>query len=348
MKGKKRFNFIIGNPPYQDETLGDNKGYAPPIYNKYIDEVYQLASKVELIHPARFLFNAGSTPKEWNKKMLSDEHLKVLHYESDSSKIFPSTEIKGGIAITYYDTNKKFGAIEVFTSYPQLNHISSKIKQQKDFIPLTKIVVTSYAYHFTDKLHDDYPETESLLSRGHAYDLKSNVFQKLPHIFLDIMPNDGKDYIKILGRHENNRTFKFIRREYINRVNNLDKFKVFLSRSNGSGLLGEALSSPILGEPGTGSTETFFSIGAFDASNQAENLLKYVKTKFSRVLLGILKTTQDITPEKWKYVPLQDFTSKSDIDWSKSIQEIDKQLYKKYGLDESEIEFIETHVKEME
>ena len=61
----------------------------------------------------------------------------------------------------------------------------------------------------------------------------------------------------------------------------------------------------------------------------------------------MLKVTQDITPEKCKYVPLQDFTTASDIDWSKSIPEIDRQLYAKYGLDASEIEFIETHVKEM-
>ena len=64
-------------------------------------------------------------------------------------------------------------------------------------------------------------------------------------------------------------------------------------------------------------------------------------------MLGILKITQDNTKEKWRYVPLLDFTPNSDIDWSKSIREIDLQLYRKYGLDEKEIEFIETHVKEM-
>ena len=76
--------------------------------------------------------------------------------------------------------------------------------------------------------------------------------------------------------------------------------------------------------------------------------MKYVKSKFARTLLGILKITQHVTPEKWKYVPQQDFTSTSDIDWSKSIAEIDRQLYKKYGLTPDEIKFIETHVKEME
>ena len=75
--------------------------------------------------------------------------------------------------------------------------------------------------------------------------------------------------------------------------------------------------------------------------------MKYVKTKFARTMLGVLKRTQDNPPEKWKYVPLQNFTSNSDIDWSKSISEIDQQLYKKYGLNEAEINFIETHVKEM-
>ena len=75
--------------------------------------------------------------------------------------------------------------------------------------------------------------------------------------------------------------------------------------------------------------------------------MKYIKTKFARVMLGVLKITQDNTSAKWKYVPLQDFTSSSDIDWSKSIHEIDLQLYKKYGLSEDEINFIETNVKEM-
>lgn len=75
--------------------------------------------------------------------------------------------------------------------------------------------------------------------------------------------------------------------------------------------------------------------------------MKYVKTKFARTMLGILKRTQDNPPEKWKYVPLQNFTSNSDIDWSKSVAEIDRQLYKKYLLDEKEIDFIESYVKEM-
>lgn len=95
-KATMKFDYIIGNPPYQEGTEGDNKTYAKPIYDRFLDAAYQLGNVVEMIHPARFLFNAGSTPKAWNKKMLNDEHLKVLWYEADSKKVFSNTDIKGG------------------------------------------------------------------------------------------------------------------------------------------------------------------------------------------------------------------------------------------------------------
>ena len=100
-------------------------------------------------------------------------------------------------------------------------------------------------------------------------------------------------------------------------------------------------------EPNSGHTQSFMSIGNFETRIEAENLLKYLKTKFLRSQLGILKKTQDNPPEKWKYIPLQDFSTNSDINWSVSISEIDQQLYKKYGLSPEEIDFIETNVKEM-
>ena len=107
------------------------------------------------------------------------------------------------------------------------------------------------------------------------------------------------------------------------------------------------MATPIVGEPLTGTTESFLSIGSFEKESESENCIKYIKTKFARVMFAILKVTQAITPGKWAYVPLQDFTENSDIDWSKSVAEIDRQLYKKYGLTQEEIDFIETHVKEM-
>mgnify|MGYP000763032827 FL=1 len=339
-----KFDYVIGNPPYQ-ETLQNTSD--KPIYNDFMDASYQISDKAELITPARFLFNAGKTAKVWNEKMLNDVHLKVLYYEPDSSKVFSNTDIKGGVAITYRDGNAEFGAIGSFTPYNELNDILHRVKNHKSFVSIEKIVITSFAYHYTDRLHEDYPDAASRLSKGHAYDLKSNAFDRLSDVYQDEKPDDGHDYIRIFGRQNNERTYKFIRRDYVNNVANLDKYKLFMPKANGTGAFGEVLTLPEISEPGVGATESFVSIGLFDTAEECGNLLKYIKSRFMRAMLGVVKITQDLTPSKWKYVPLQDFTAHSDIDWSKSVAEIDQQLYRKYDLTADEIEFIETHVKEM-
>ncbi len=137
-------------------------------------------------------------------------------------------------------------------------------------------------------------------------------------------------------------------KKYINNNDYLEKYNVFVPEANGSGALGEVLSTPLIGQPLIGHTDTFLSIGAFDNEEEAKALLKYIKTKFARAMLGVKKATQHNPKSTWQFVPLQDFTANSDIDWSKSIPEIDRQLYKKYNLSPEEIDFIETHVKEMD
>ena len=342
-----KFDYVIGNPPYQDETLGDNGTYAPPVYNLFMDETYKVADKVELIHPARFLFNAGSTPKAWNQKMLEDTHFKVLFYETDSSRLFSNTDIKGGIVISYHNKSEEYGAIEIFTPYDELNSILRKVRQSKRFKSFSSIIVTSYAYHFLETLYDENPELKGALSKGHEYDLKSNVFEKMAEAFSEVEPIDGKRYIRILGRINNERCYKYIREDYVNNVSNLHSYKVFLPGATGTGQFGETIAAPFIGLPGDGSTETFMGIGQFEKKEEADNAVKYIKTKFARAMYGILKRTQANTPGKWQWVPLQDFTAHSDIDWSKSVAEIDRQLYRKYDLTADEIEFIETHVKEI-
>lgn len=312
-----------------------------------MEGAYALADRVALITPARFLFNAGSTPKAWNKKMLADPHLKVESYEADSSKIFPGTDIKGGVAITYRDAKKNFGAIGTFTAFPELNTIKKKVTSHKPFAPLSTIIVTAYAYHFTETLYTEHPELRGHLSKGHDYDLKSNALERIPEVFFEQKPDDGHNYIKIYGLIRKTRAFRWIRKDYVNEPENLCRWKVFMPAANGSGALGEVLTTPIIGSPIIGSTETFISIGSFETQAEAEACLKYVKTKFARTLLGILKVTAHITPEKWIYVPLQDFTAGSDIGWGRSVHEIDEQLYKKYGLSSDEVAFIEGKVKEM-
>lgn len=281
--------------------------------------------------------------------MLQDPHLSVPYYESDSNKVFPglSTPIKGGIAITYRDNHKNFGAIKTFSQFPELNTILHKVIDDDSFQSISDTVYSRTSYRLTDVMHHDYPNAIKKLSNGHAYDMSSNIFQRLPEIFLANLPNDEKKYIGVMGRENNQRTLKYIRKDYVNDVDNLFNYKVLIAQATGSGIFGETISVPIIAEPGIASTETFISIGKFDKKESSNALVKYIKTKFLRTLLGVLKVTQNGNKPVWKCVPLQDFTDKSDIDWTKSIPEIDQQLYKKYGLSDDEIHFIETHVKEM-
>lgn len=154
--------------------------------------------------------------------------------------------------------------------------------------------------------------------------------------------------IKVLGVSNNKRIYKYVNKKYIETNHqNLYKYKVIVPANNGSGAIGEVLSTPLIGTPLIGYTQTFIGFGAFDCIELADNAMKYIKSKFTRCMLGVLKVTQNGKKDTWKYVPLQDFTSSSDIDWSQSIADIDKQLYKKYNLSDDEINFIETKAKEM-
>ncbi|MBT0950470.1 Eco57I restriction-modification methylase domain-containing protein [Streptococcus infantis] len=341
---KVKFDVVIGNPPYQEEALGKRP---EPIYHKFLDLSSTLSSKAIMIHPARFLFNAGQTPKSWNRKMLKDEHLKVVYFTQNSSEVFPNTDIKGGVAVTYRDNEKKFNAIKTFTPYPILNSIVEKVVCSRHK-SLNEILYGFNSYKLTELIYDEYPEFENrVVSPQTRTYMLTNIFSRLPEVFYDKRQSNSD--IQIYGRLLNERVYRFINRKFVQSHPNLDKYKVFVAGSNGSGTLGEPLSSPIIGDQGVGHTQTFISFGAFEKINEAENCLKYVKTKFLRVMLGTLKITQhNETASTWENVPLQNFTIGSDIDWSKSISEIDQQLYKKYGLSDEEITFIEDKVKDME
>lgn len=344
-----KFDFVIGNPPYQQESNGANANDTP-IYHYFYDAVFEMADKAELISPARFLFNAGGTPKEWNAKMLSDNHLKVVLYESDSSKIFPNTAINGGIVILYRDRAENYGAIGMFTAHPELNAILKKA-QLVSPKSMGDLITNRGLYKYSDAAYTERPEE---MKKTADRRIAPSAFERMPDLFTEDKPDDGEEYIRIFGNLKNKRVYRWVRSDYVESVMNLHKYKVFISKADGAaGQIGKPIPARIIGrpivmEPGVGCTETYITIGAADSRDEAEAIAKYVMSRFARTLLGVLKVTQNCAKPTWRYVPLQDFTSSSDIDWTKSIPEIDQQLYVKYGLDEKEIRFIETHVKEME
>ena len=344
-----KFTFVICNPPYQDDN-GVDKSRKAPVYHHFIESAQEIGEKVVLITPARFLFDAGGTPKDFNRRMLDDPHFKVLDYAPDAKKYFRGVDIEGGVVISVYDATENFGAIGTFTAFEELNAIHKKVcVDNKNFRPFSEIIYTPIVYKLSKKFFSERPELVRKLQKPTDTALRSNIFERLSEIFFDAKPDDGHEYIQIHGRKDNERVCKYFRSDYVTHPAPFAKWKVLVPKSNGaSGKLGDEaariISKPFVSSPFVGNTETYITVGAFDTHEEAEACLKYIKSKFARVMLGILKATQDNTGATWAKVPLQDFSSGSDIDWR---GDIDAQLYRKYNLTAEEISFIETHVKEM-
>lgn len=342
----KKFDVVIGNPPYQDNLVGDNESKAPPLYDKFMDAAYEVSEQAVLITPARFLSNAGQTSKKWNAKILSDEHIRVAIFEPDSTKVFPGPDIKGGVVVTHRDANRTLGPIGEMSHMPEMRGIVSSVSARNE-VSLSS-VITEHPCKWSSQVFTDHPELASRIPSKSGTRLKTNTFMRMSEVCLSARPSDQREYLQVLGLLGKERATRWIRRDYLISPAVVDKFKVVLAAANGSGKFGEILATPTVMGPSTGLTQTFLAIGSFDEEGTANACAKYVRTKFVRALLGVLKTTQHNPALKWKHVPLQDFTTSSDIDWSKSIPEIDQQLYAKYGLDSNEITFIESNVKPMD
>jgi hypothetical protein len=348
----KKFDVVIGNPPYQEEAQGGGTRDTP-IYHQFMDAAYEVGTKAVLITPARFLFNAGFTPKAWNERMLADEHLSVAYYESDSNRLFPSLTdpIKGGIAVTYRDSERTLGPIGFFIKHPELKTILHKVRESGTAY-IDRDVSSGRAYTFTQAMHDAHPEASAKMSSDAQTRVSTNAFEQLAFLFQKTRPADDYEYVRVLGVIKNRRAFRWIRSDYFAGPESLNRYKVAVPAANGSGsttdFFGVALNNPTVLEPGVAVTQTFVTIGSFDAEAEAQACLKYLKSKFARTMLGVLKITQHNPRNTWKFVPAQNFTSSSDIDWTRTIPEIDAQLYAKYGLDPEEIAFIEASVRAMD
>lgn len=342
-----KFKAIVGNPPYQIEGESTRK---TPIYNLFYDTAFELSSLVTFITPGRFLFKAGQTPMEWMEKMLSDTHFKVVDYFQKSSDVFPTVDIKGGVAIGLRNANKEFGAIGFFSDYPELKSIMAKVFTNPSFQfgQFASLVSSQGIYRFSEKALSEFPRIYEVQGKGTASKITSNAFENLTEIFVNTEKECKGEGVQIIGRIKGSRETKWVNASYLQPCEYLNYYNVLVPEANGTGAIGEVLSTPVIGVPVIGHTDTFLSIGKFADAQEASACLNYVKTKFARCLLGTLKATQHNPRDTWANVPLQNFTAISDIDWNQSIADIDKQLYRKYKLDEDEIDFIEDKIKPMD
>lgn len=240
LKGKaaamgKKFYAVIGNPPYQEQNDDNNR--QAPIYPAFMDSSYAIGERVELITPARFLFDAGQTAKAWNRKMLNDEHLRVMTYSADGASYFPGTDIKGGIAVTYRDTTKVLGPIGTFTSFPELNSIVNHVRSYVDARSgryMNSIVAPRGNYRFTPEFVADYPTVVDNLGKGTGNMFGSNVFSgRAGQAFERPLQNSFRFLCRIDGK----RSYRYVDRKYVQPNDFADKFNVAISQANGRGAL---------------------------------------------------------------------------------------------------------------
>lgn len=361
-----QWDLIIGNPPYQLNDTSDSAS-ASPIYNLFIEQSKKLQPRyLAMIIPSRWMVG-GKGLGPFRETMLSDKHITKIHDFINSQDCFSGVTIPGGVCyflrerdredkceITTHTSDKtsitkrylKEDDVDVFVRQSELISIRNKVWTDTKQVSLATIVSVLKPYG----LRTDF-FTPTMKIDGE----KKSVSAKEKYGLPDACDTPYEDGYEILGLAGNKRVHKYVPKDYpFPKKQNLDKYKIFVSKAYGcGGAIGEGestqvLGAPVVGRKGIACTETFVEIGGWNTEQEALNAEKYLKTKFFRCLVGIVKQTQDASARVYKYVPMQDFTDKSDINWNETVEEIDKQLCKKYNLSTDDIEFIESNVSAMD
>lgn len=343
---KMKFNVIVGNPPYQ-QSDGGAQASAIPIYNLFVNVAKELnPNLISMIMPARW-FSGGRGLNEFRDQMLNDIHISELHDFLKPRLLFPKIELKGGICYFHwnksYDNSKQLPKVFTYNDDLTSKMIERSLKTEDSDI----LIRHSIGIEMINKInsHKDFESFESHISslrpfgfRG--YFTKDEKFRESKFGLTNPVICYGKG--KQVGFLE--------RDEIIKNTEWIDRFKVYSPRANNIGTESKDDNlNTFIGNPNTICTESYLVIGVDLNLNEqsAKNLMKYLTTKFARFQHSLGKASQDATSKTFRFVPVQNFTSDSDIDWSKSIQEIDKQLYSKYKLTVEEIKFIESMIKPM-
>lgn len=329
-----KINAIVGNPPYQIMDGGTDRG-AIPIYHHFASISKQVKPQyISLIMPARW-YAGGRGLDEFREQMMNDASLSVLYDYELSKDLFPTVDIAGGLCYFLWDLNHSGGcrivnnsAIKAQIATRRLNQFSTIIRSNAAIPILDKVIHESAKF------------------------LNECVLPINPFGFRTYYRGKEQGTVKILT----SKGWAYVERDEIPKGKELiDQYKVIIGRfvpSNGEmsvkpGDGYRVLTEPKVLKPMEINTETYIDTAVFHSQIEAENYCKYLHCKFSRYLLRQSVTSVNVTKECFVFVPLQDFTDKSDIDWSQSVADIDRQLYRKYNLTDDEIAFIESMIKPM-
>ena len=339
-ESKMQFQAVVGNPPYQVSDGGGTGSSALPIYNNFVDISKSLIpSYISMIIPSRWMLG-GKGLDDFRADMINDTHIRVMHDYLDSKFCFSQVSVEGGVCYFLMDCDNTGKCMFVSHSEKGLNK-KERLLTDGD----SEVIVRSIdAVPIVKKTKDKRGVFSSIVSTRNLFKVNESKLIKT------------KKPVEVFGRFNNRRDIRYLANydtKDCRARSFLGKYKVFVSKADGAaGFLGNPVPARVIGLPELGGknticTETFLAVGPFDTEYEAKAVMKYMSTRFFRFLVGARKL-KNMTQETYSFVPMQDFSKRSDIDWSKSVAEIDQQLYKKYGLDKKEIDFIESMIKPME
>ncbi len=337
--GNMQFDVIIGNPPYQLDDGGFGTS-AAPIYHKFVEQAKQLNPRLlTMVIPSRW-FAGGKGLDEFRESMLTDERLRTIHDYLTASDVFPGVGLKGGVCYFLWDRDNT-GQCSVSTYYkdrPPSTATRRLLEPGLDVfirfnegLSILKKVVSVETGSAKSMLLPEGKRFEQLVSSRKPFGLETTFKGKPKQAAGDVRvyQNGGVGYV---ARNSVSLGCQLI-----------DKWKLFVSYAapgtgNKDTYPHRIISTPFLGEPGTISTETYLCIGPFATKRQAENALSYLSCRLPRLLVLLHKPSQHTTRKVYTSVPTQDWSHA----WT------DEDLYRRYGLAQSEIQFIESIVRPMD
>ena len=306
-QGSFAFDAVVGNPPYQEDD-GGFASSASPVYNIFVDAAIALRPRfVTLITPSRW-FVGGKGLDDFRSRLLADHHLSLLVDFPLLYEPFSNVKIRGGISYFLWD-NDYNGPCAVTT----MEGGKAVGKSDTRFLDEFDVLV---------RRNEAVPILRKVLARKEQK-MDEEVSSRKPFGF----PTNFKgadsatgitDAIKLYG----NQKITWIDRSAVTtNAKWIDEWKVLMTAVQGTSSAVETrfLSNPIVAGPGTACTETYIVAGHFASKSKATNLANYLRTRFVRFLVSLRKATQHATRDVYAFVPHQDFTSSSDIDWSRSV-----------------------------
>ena len=343
---------IIGNPPYQVlDGGGASEDAAAPIYHKFVKSAFELGETVSMIIPSKWMVGGRSELRSFLEEMKDNTGLAYIKDYRDDRSIFPSAHNDSGICYFRWHKNKTIQGIDYTYVSLEGEEVQAKVNLRNDFCDF--VLRDVRVIPILNKVHSHKSERfSSIVSKTRPFGLRKDLFnspEKYPKLHLSSAPFEGA--IKIFGvkgrKGGAKRVSGYITSHSItDKYKAIEQYKLFFTTTYSS----DAMIPPahIQAMPGEICTETFLLIGPFASEDEMKCCSSYMETTFFRFILSLGHGTMQVNKNVFSLLPMQDFSEKSDIKWALSTNEIDRQLYRKYGLTPQEIAFIEEKVKPMQ